>query len=84
MNKEKIKKEIKYKKGNVYQYVDNSIYEDNEKYKAEIYTTRELNPKTEKYEYKTEIINHKLNWEQEEQKLKQLYQLEELKEKGSK
>lgn len=77
-------KEIKYKKGNVYQYVDNSIFDNTETYKEEIYTTRELNPKTEKYEYKTEIINHKLNWEQEEQKLKQLYQMEELAEKGTK
>lgn len=68
----------KYRKGNIYQYVDNSNYMITEEYKPEKITERILNPKTEKYEYKTRIVNHKLDWEQEEQKLKQLLQLQEI------
>lgn len=53
---------LKYRK-NDYYMTDNDRYIVRKKYEPETVTIRELNPKTENYEYKEVTINHKLNWE---------------------
>lgn len=77
-------KEIKIKKGlRAYNYSE--AKERKEKpYKPKIETKRVFNEKTESYEYETKERNYKLEWEETENELKQLYQIEELVNKGDK
>lgn len=54
----------------LYYGTNNTAHQTKNEYKPiEVYK-RVLNPKTETYEYITEIINHKLNWENQVEHLK--------------
>ena len=55
--------------GNHYHYTRDYKEEKEKEYKGEKYTVRKLNPKTEQYEYEEILVNHKLDWENEEEML---------------
>lgn len=44
--------------------------EEKQEYKPTKIYERKLNPKTEQYEYTEKYINHKLNWENEQELIK--------------
>lgn len=54
---------MKYKKDAYNHVSSNQEYANNEVYKGETITLRELNPQTEMYEYREIEINQKLEWE---------------------
>lgn len=71
---------IEYRKGNIYQQTNNDEYKrplNKKEDEDQVVTERILNPKTEKYEYKSKIRNYGVEWEEEIQKIKTLLQPEE-------
>lgn len=70
---------MKYKKGkNAWLNANHEMFNNNKEYEPETIKERVFNEKTEQYEYIVTEVNHKLNWEQTEQQLMDLMEIEKI------
>ena len=70
------KPKLTYQKGNVYNHTNNDKFMIVDEYKPREVTEKVFNPVTEQYEYKSKMVNDKLDWENELELKKELLEME--------